>query len=87
MVAAGQRKIAVAQRDEITGNGLATLMEQLIERVLAIGSRFTPEYRTGPDADCFAVAVGLLAVALHFELLQVGWQQSERLAVGQDRQA
>ncbi len=58
-------------------------MDQLIERVLAVGAGFAPEHRAGGDADRLTVAVGLLAVAFHFQLLQIGRQQGQRLAVGQ----
>ena len=84
IMVAGQRKIALAQGDEVAGDGPPALMDQLIERVLAIGAGFAPEHRAGGDADRLAVAVDLLAVAFHFQLLQIGRQQGQRLAVGQD---
>ena len=39
--------LAILKADELQWHDIGSLMEQLIERMLAIGSRFTKEYRSG----------------------------------------
>jgi hypothetical protein len=58
-------------------------MQQLIEGVLAIGAGIAPDDRAGRHGKRLAGTVDALAVALHFQLLQVGRQQLQGLAVGQ----
>ena len=59
------------------------LVDQLVERVLAVGARLAPEDLPGERGDRGAVAAHRLAVALHRQLLQVGGQPVQVLAVGQ----
>ena len=41
----------------------------------------------GSDPDPFALAINLFAIAFHFELLQVGRQTTQTVAVGNQRAA
>ena len=51
--------------DEVTGDEMSALMNQLIERMLSIGSRFSPVDRTGIGIDWMTFECHLFAVALH----------------------
>jgi hypothetical protein len=57
---------------KVARDDAAALMEELVERMLAVGAGLAPEHRAGGGADRVAVAVDLLAVALHLQLLQIG---------------
>src|SRR6516162_9910609 len=58
--------------DEIAGYEPGSLMDQLVEGMLAVGSRLTPVDRSGVVVDENAVAGHMLPVALHGELLEIG---------------
>src|ERR1700691_4650657 len=58
-------------------------MNQLIERVLAVGSRLTPVNRTGRISDFRTVECDVLSIALHRQLLQIGWKSLQVLLVRQ----
>src|SRR5262249_42872657 len=59
------------ESDEITGYEARALMDQLIERMLAIGPWLSPKYRSGIVIDLCAIECDVLAVALHGELLEI----------------
>src|SRR5271157_6409612 len=68
---------------EVAGNKPRPLVDQLIERVLAIGSRLAPINRA-----CRVIHLGtleghVLAVALHGQLLEIGGESFQVLLVGQ----
>src|SRR5579871_735776 len=71
------------KRDKIAWNEARALMQQLIERVLAVGPRFAPIDRPGLVIDRLAEQRNVLAVALHRKLLQIGWKALEVLLVRQ----
>ena len=60
-------------------------MNQLIEGMLAVGSRLAPIDRAGIVGDFVAIERDVLAVALHRQLLQIGWESLQVLLVRQDR--
>ena len=60
-------------------------MDQLIEGVLAVGSRLAPVDGPGLVVDLGPVERDVLAVALHRQLLQIGREALQVLLVGQDR--
>src|SRR6516225_10174260 len=60
-------------------------MYHLVKRVLAVGSRFAPVDGTGLIVDFGAIERNVFAVALHRQLLQIGWKSLQVLLVGQDR--
>src|SRR4029077_21221256 len=73
----------LSKRDEIAGNEPRSLMDQLIERMLAIGPRLTPINRPGVVIDPHAIEREVLAVALHGELLEIRREALQILLVGQ----
>src|SRR5262249_58864123 len=73
-----------AEADEVTGDQLRALVDELVEGVLAVGSRLAPEDRPGLAADRLALERHVLAVGLHGELLEVRRKALQVLIVGQD---
>ncbi len=72
-----------AERDEVAGDEPRALMDQLVEGVLAVGSRLAPIDGAGRVSDFRAVERDVFAVALHRQLLQIGWKSLQILLVGQ----
>ena len=58
-------------------------MQELVERMLGVRTRFAPDHRSGGALHRLATATHGLAVALHLQLLQVCWQAMQVLIVGQ----
>ncbi len=61
------------------------LVQQLIERVLPVGARFAPEDLPGRVVHRGTVRTHRLAVRFHRQLLQVGGEAHQIVAVGQHR--
>ena len=59
------------EADEIAGNEFATLMDRLVERMLAIGARLAPDNRAGLIVHGPAFEIHMFAIALHLQLLQI----------------
>ena len=78
------RVVAANGGDEVAGDQPRSLVDQLIERVLAVGSRLAPDDGAGAVVDALAGAVHALAVRLHVALLEVRREAVEVLVVGQD---
>src|SRR5215470_7105084 len=72
------------KRDEVARNEPRALMNQLIERMLSVGSWFAPVNRTGVVFYFFPLQRDMLAVALHSQLLQVCGETFEILFVRQN---
>ena len=53
------------------GTNLRSLMEELIERMLAVGAGLAPENRTGLIMHESSVERDVFTVALHGQLLQI----------------
>ena len=85
IVLPAERVERLAEGNEVTGNEPRSLVDQLIERVLAFGTRLAPVDRASIAGDPLALERDLLAVALHRQLLRVGGKGLEILLVGQDR--
>src|SRR5262245_45548307 len=60
-------------------------MDQLVKRMLAIRSGFTPVNRAGIAGNLASIKRNVFAVALHGQLLEVGWESLQVLLVGKDR--
>src|SRR5215471_18089831 len=75
----------LCEGDEVAGDEPGALMDQLIERVLAIGSRLAPIDRAGLMIYRHPGEGQVLAVALHRQLLEIGWEALQILLVGQHR--
>ena len=70
------------KRDEIDGVHFRPLVEQLEERMLAVGARFPPNNRTRVPRHRSAVSSHKFPVAFHVRLLQVGWQAVQVFGIG-----
>src|ERR1700730_18055302 len=73
-----------AKCDEVARNHLRALVDELVERMLPVGSGFAPEDGSRLIIDCSPVQRHMLAVRLHRELLQISWKPLEILIVGED---
>lgn len=66
------RVVADGRRQEVAGDQLGALMDQLVEGVLAVGARLTPDDGASLVVNRLAIAIHVLAVGLHVALLEVG---------------
>src|SRR5438477_2914857 len=82
---AAQRVQWLVECNEVARDESGPLVDELIERVLAVGSRFTPINRTGLIADLSPVQCDVFAVAFHRQLLEVSRESLQILLVGQYR--
>src|SRR6266478_9241609 len=71
--------------DEVARDEPGPLMNQLVERVLAVGSRFAPVNWTRVVRHSLPVECHVFAVALHRQLLQISWEPFQILLIGQYR--
>lgn len=69
---------------KIAGYQFRALVNQLIEGVLAVGPRFTPNDGPRAPGDRFTFSVDPFAVAFHIPLLEIGGEAVEVLVVGKD---
>ncbi len=84
VVVVAERVVAPHEADEVAGDQPRPLVDQLVEGVLAVGSRLAPEDRPGVVVDMGALERDVLAVGLHRQLLQVGGEAVQVLVVGED---
>ena len=77
----------IDDRDEVGGDQLGALVDQLVEGVLTVGAGFAPEHLARLACHRRTVPAHRLAVRLHRQLLQVGGEPVEVLRVGQHRVA
>ena len=75
--------VAVCRGDEVARNHLGALVDELVEGVLAVRTRFTPEDRAGLVVHALGITVNGLAVGFHVGLLEVGSEAVEVLVVGE----
>ncbi|MNC85254.1 hypothetical protein D3C83_08440 [compost metagenome] len=78
---AGELMVAAAAGNEVGGDELRSLMQQLIERMLPVGAGCPEDDRCSGVIDFAPVASDALAIAFHFELLQVSRQALQPLIV------
>ena len=83
LAAVGRRVGGIGEGDEVGRNHHSALVQQLIEGMLAVGAGLAPEDLTGVGGHGAAVPADMLAVGLHGELLQVGREAVQVLAVRQ----
>ncbi len=79
--------VAVCRGDEVARNHLGALVDELVEGVLAVRARFTPEDRAGLVVHALGIAVNGLAVGFHVGLLEVGGEAVQVLVVREHRVA
>jgi hypothetical protein len=84
-VVTSQRSERVANAMKVAGDQPRALMNQLIERMLAVGAGFAPVNRAGLVIHFFPVERDVLAVALHRQLLKIRGKAFQVLFVGQNR--
>src|SRR6516164_5258814 len=85
VVVAAERIQRLREGDQIRGYEPRSLVDPLVERVLAVGARLSPVDWAGVVLHALAVERYLLAVALHGELLQVRWEALQVLLIGKNR--
>ena len=78
-VANGPRRLS--EGNEVCGNHAGSLMNQLVEGMLAIRSRLAPENLAGVVEDRASIAAHGLAIRLHGELLEVSGETVQVLRV------
>src|SRR5215469_5198502 len=81
---AAERIGRIRERDKVTGNEPRSLVDQLIERVLSVGTRFAPVDRTGVGGHLLSIESHVLAVALHGQLLEIRGKPLQILLVRKD---
>src|SRR5689334_4471378 len=64
VMVAPERRERMNEGDEVAGNETSALVNELVERVLSVRSRFAPVDRTGRMADWLALDRDVLTVAL-----------------------
>ncbi|MNH85443.1 hypothetical protein D3C73_378840 [compost metagenome] len=84
-VVVAQWIMADGRSDKVARHQLGPLMDQLIERMLAVGAWFTPDNRAGLVIYRVAVTVNVFAVRLHVALLEISGKTMHILVVRQDR--
>src|SRR5262245_25101774 len=75
----------LTKSDEITRDESRSLVDQLVKRMLAVGSRLSPIDGTGIVIDPLTIESHMLAVTLHRQLLEVSRKALEVLLIGQHR--
>jgi hypothetical protein len=73
------RVVALCSQDEVGGDELRALVEQLVERVLRVGRGLTKQNGSGGVLDVVSAASDGLSVRLHGQLLQVSREPVEVL--------
>ena len=76
--------VGLRAADEVAGNKVGTLMDELIERVLAVRAGLAPLDGTGSVSYSLAVLVDALAVRLHIHLLEISGEARKILIVRKD---
>src|SRR6516165_3042606 len=71
--------------DEITWDQPRSLVDQLVKRMLTVGSRLSPINGSGIVVDFVTIESHMLAVAFHRQLLQISRKALEILLIGQHR--
>ena len=79
-----ERIECLIKRYEVARNESRSLMDQLVKRMLAVGSRFTPVNRTGVAGDFASIKCDVFAVALHRQLLEISRESLQILFIRKD---
>ena len=72
-------KLALAEADKLDRDNVRALMQELIEGMLAVGSRLAEDHRSGLIGDRFREAVYALSVRFHIQLLEMCREAAQRL--------
>src|SRR6476660_4984532 len=85
IVVTAERIQRLVERYEVAGNESRSLMDQLVKRMLAVGSRLTPVNRAGIAGDFASIKCDVFAIALHCQLLEVSGESLQVLLVWKNR--
>lgn len=77
------RTLGLSKADEFSRDG-ATLVHELVERMLTIGSWFAEYNWASVGLEAFTVYGYAFAVALHVKLLHVRWEAKQGLTIGEN---
>mmetsp|Transcript_17835 Transcript_17835/g.42034 ORF Transcript_17835/g.42034 Transcript_17835/m.42034 type:complete len:298 (+) Transcript_17835:1005-1898(+) len=77
-------RLGVHRREEVAGDQLSALVNQLVKSMLAVRSWLTPNDRAGRGADGLPLPGDSLSVALHVPLLQVCREAMQALVIRQN---
>ncbi len=69
IVVGSDRVQGLAESDEVAGNQFGTLVNELVEGVLAVGTRLSPDNGSGLIVYHPPFQVNMFSIALHIELL------------------
>lgn len=84
IVVLGKGVVGLDGGQEITGGNAGSLMNQLVEGVLTVGTGLTDNPGASAVGDSLTVSVPVFAVRLHIALLEVGREAVHVLIVGED---
>ena len=76
---------SLTESDKVARNELGSLMNQLVEGMLAVGSRLAPVDRAGLIRNFGTVEGNMFAIAFHYQLLQIGGESFQVLLIRQNR--
>jgi hypothetical protein len=65
------RVVALGGHDEVSGDELSALVEQLVERVLSVGGRLAEQDGSSGVLNIVSTACDGLSIGLHGQLLEV----------------
>ena len=74
-------KGSICKRNKISRNNLSSLVNKLVEGMLAVGTSFSPENLTCVRGNRSAIPACRFAVGLHGELLEICRESMQVLAV------
>src|SRR6185437_10648171 len=83
VVMPAERVQRLCEGDEVTRDESGSLVNQLVERMLTVGSWFAPVNRAGLIGHIGPAQRDVLAVALHRQLLEIRGESLQVLIVGQ----
>src|SRR5690606_25550987 len=81
------RVVRYCWSNEIAWNQLCTLMDKLVECMLAVGARFAPNNGSGLVVHTVSLAIDVFTVTFHISLLEVGRKAVHILVVREYRVA
>ena len=79
-----QRVVTDGRCNKVTRDHQRTLMDQLIERMLPIGTGFAPDHGSGMPFHRLTVTVHAFPVAFHISLLEISGKTMHILVIGKD---
>ena len=79
--------LRLPRRNEFDRMDVRTLVKQLVESVLPIGSGLSPDHGMGGPANRTSVPTHRFAIGFHLRLLEVGGHAMQGLSIGQHHPA